>query len=113
MTLRLPQWNLQVNTVERKGLPPLIAKGTEAQAGKVIPIRSFPQGELDMPMLTPCPLEKRAYILKSMKVGDGALPEDKRALADLCMKYHQAFGAHPYDLGTTDSYVHDIQLKDE
>ena len=61
----------------------------------------------------PLTKEKRSYIEEHLKLGPTLSPAQKAKLKDIMLNHHEAFGGHPYDIGVTTTYVHDIKVKDE
>ena len=110
--ISVPIKNMSVCDIDLKSLPPDMGIGVTQEAKNAIPLTAFKIGDLPMPPETECPPEKKKYLLENLKVGP-ALPEHlKKQFNELIVRKHQAFGAHEFDLGHTDSYVHQIKLTD-
>ena len=106
----VPVWNLSPCSIDTREV--CAVKVTATPVDKVLSAKELMIGELDMPSLTPVPPEKRKYLMQKIKIGPSASPADETRLRELVLKYHQAFGAHPFDLGRTQTHMHKIQLKD-
>ena len=108
-TYRLPLWNFNSEPLDTRQVSSVVGRGTPAK--KAVPVNDLLIGELPMPSLTPAPPEKLEYLKSKLTAGkvDASVKED---LLRLVCKYHQAFGAHPFDLGRTETHTHRIQLKD-
>ena len=113
-TVKLPVTNLSVADVDLKSVDIMEAIGTATRVKEApIPLAAFKIGELEMPKMTECPVEKAKYLMDNLKIGTELPPERHGEFRDLVLKYHQAFGANEFDLGKTDSYVHRIELTDD
>ena len=110
--ISVPIKNMSVCDIDLKKLPPDMGIGVTQEAKNPIPLSAFKIGDLPMPALTKCPPEKKKYLLDNLKVGPSLPDHLKEKFNDLIVRKHQAFGAHEYDLGSTDSYVHKIELTD-
>ena len=55
--------------------------------------------------------EKKAYLTRKVQLGPDLTNLQKKTLLDLVIEYHQAFGAHEYDIGVTKVYEHRIEMK--
>ena len=110
-TIKVPIKNLSVNDIDLKSLSPADVIGTTQEAERAIPLSAFKIGDLPMPELTPCPEEKKKYILDNLKLGPGLPARLIPRCKELFLRKHQAFGGNEFDLGHTDSYVHRIDLK--
>ena len=108
----LPVHNLSVNDINLKEIDIMQGIGVAAHAKEAIPLKAFEIGDRPMPTLNPCPPEKKKYLMERLKIGSELPKERRKELEDLVLKYHQAFAAHEFDLGKTDSYVHKIKLTD-
>ena len=111
--ISVPVKNTSVCDVDLKGLPPTFNLGVTQEARNPIPLSAFKIGDLPMPPITDCPEDKKRYLLENLKIGPALPKELHQRFTDLIVKKHQAFGAHEFDLGHTDSYVHKIELTDK
>ena len=111
--ISVPVKNMSICDIDLKKLPPTFNLGVTQEAKNPIPLSAFKIGDLPMPPITNCPAEKKKYLLDNLKVGP-ALPDRLRQkFQDLVVRKHQAFGAHEFDLGNTDTYKHVITLTDK
>ena len=108
--VKVPLWNYGPNTMDTREVCSVVGKATPVD--KAIPVKDLMIGELDMPPLTKVSKEKEEYLMKHLNIGKMANEEHARQFRKLVLKYHQAFGAHPFDLGRTQTYKHEIILKD-
>ena len=111
-SVHIPVTNLSVADIDLKTVDIMESIGTATRAPTAIPLSAFKIGELEMPELTDCPMDKVKYLMENLQIGP-ELPKSRHGeFKDLIIKYHQAFGAHEFDLGKTETYVHDIKLTD-
>ena len=108
-TIKVPVWNWSPNTLDTRTVCSVVASARPAR--KAIPVNDLLIGELPMPPLTEVSDEKKAYLLKNLKTGEKVSEGTRKRLEEIVLRLHQAFGAHPYDLGRTRTYVHRVQLK--
>ena len=108
--IKVPLWNYGPNTVDTREVCSVVGRATPVD--KAIPVKDLMIGELDMPPLTKVTQEKKDYLMKHLNVGQMANKSQEEKFRSLVLKYHQAFGAHPFDLGRTQSHKHEIILKD-
>ena len=108
--VEIPVWNTGPSVIDTREVCAVKAQATPAD--KVLSAKELMIGELDMPELKPVPPEKEKYLMQKIKIGKAANPADQARLRALVLKYHQAFGAHPFDLGRTQTHMHTIRLKD-
>ena len=108
-TFSIPVWNWSATPLDTREVCSVVAAARPAE--KAVPLNELVVGELPMPPLTAVTEEKKKYLLKHMDVGKQVTPETKKKLEDLILKYHKAFGAHKYDLGRTQTYTHQLRLK--
>ena len=106
----VPVWNLGPQEIDTREVCAVVAQATPVD--KVLSAKELMIGELDMPPLTPVSKEKRDYLMAKIKIGSSANANQADQLRSLVLKYHQAFGAHPFDLGRTQTHMHTIRLKD-
>ena len=106
---RIPIWNYSAQPLDTRQVCSVVGRGVPAR--KAVPASHLLIGELPMPPLTPVPEAKAAYLKEKLRTAPKVSVEVKKRLEGLVLKYHQAFGAHPYDLGRTETYSHKIQLK--
>ena len=107
---QIPVWNYSAQPLDTRQVCSLVGRGSPAR--KAIPASHLLIGELPMPPLTEAPPEKAKYLREKLKVAAEVPLAHRKELERLVLKYHQAFGAHPFDLGRTETYSHKIQLKD-
>ena len=93
-------------------------RGRLVNKAKVMPVERLGLGEdaYDRPdeyTRKPLTKEKKQYIEEHLKLGPTLAPAQKAKLKEIIMEHHEAFGGHPYDIGVTTTYVHDIKVKDE
>ena len=108
--IQVPLWNCSANYIDTREVCSVV--GRAVAADKALPVKDLMIGELDMPKMTVAPKDKQEYLLKSVNIGPMASPAQKQEFRKLVVQYHQAFGAHPFDLGRTNSHQHEIFLKD-
>ena len=108
--VEVPAWNFGPKIVDTREVCAIKAQATPVD--KVLSAKELMIGELDMPALTPVTKEKQDYLMQKIKIGPAATPAERDKLRQLVLKYHQAFGAHPFDLGRTQTHMHTIRLKD-
>ena len=106
----IPVWNFGPKAIDTREV--CAVKMQVTPADKVLSAKELMIGELDMPELVPVPKEKAAYLMGKIKIEAAAEPSAQARLRTLVLKYHQAFGAHPFDLGRTQTHMHTIRLKD-
>ena len=107
--VKVPLWNYGPNPMDTREVCSVVGRATAVD--KAIPVKDLLIGELDMPQLTKVDKEKGDYLMKHLKVGKMADSDQEARFRNLVLKYHQAFGAHPFDLGRTQSHQHEIILK--
>ena len=108
--VKVPLWNYGPNPMDTREVCSVVGKATPVD--KAVPVKDLMIGELDMPPLTKVSKEKAAYLMKQLRIGKMASPSQADQFRKLVLKYHQAFGAHPFDLGRTETHKHEIILKD-
>ena len=106
---QIPVWNYSAQPLDTRQVCSVVGKGTPAR--KAVPASHLLIGELPMPPLTEVPAEKAKYLKEKLRVATDVPHSQKKELEGLVLKYHQAFGSHPFDLGRTETYSHKIQLK--
>ena len=108
--VKVPLWNYGPNPMDTREVCSVVGKATPVD--KAVPVKDLMIGELDMPPLTKVSKEKAAYLMKQLRIGKMASPSQADQFRKLVLKYHQAFGAHSFDLGRTETHKHEIILKD-
>ena len=109
-TFTIPVWNWSATPLDTREVCGVVAAARPAE--KAIPLKELMVGELPMPPLTQVSEEKKKYLLDNLQVGESVSAASRKKLEALVLKYHRAFGAHKYDLGRTQTYTHQIRLKD-
>ena len=75
-------------------------------------INSIDQQEMEKRMKTPITPAKKKFILETAKL-DTVPPTHRERYRELLIKYHEAVSQHKFDLGRTETLMHDISLKTE
>ena len=109
-TFSIPVWNWSAAPLDTREVCSVVAAARPAE--KAIPLKELMVGELPMPPLTQVSEEKKKYLLEHLSVGESVSPSTRKKLEELVLRYHRAFGANKYDLGRTQTYTHELRLKD-
>ena len=104
--LKVPLWNFGLNPIDTQEVCSVVGKATSVD--KTVPVKDLLIGELDMPNIVKASKEKEDYLKKNLNIGPQATVAVAAKFRALVTKYHQASGAHPFDLGQTESYKHEI-----
>ena len=100
-------------TLERGDLLGYIENVSECEMRQLNPayINAVAESKLKEKTCTPLSPEKRKFIEENAKLN---VPEEyKQKYMDLLLRHHEVISAHKYDLGRTETLLHEITLKTE